>query len=251
MDALSTPPSRRQPLRWYGALVALLLITGGLCLMFGQSQDIGWLEQLGWRLNYDTVSVALLWLGGLLMLPQLAYSLWVHRGPGRHGGRLQQVGFVIAALAAIAVLWIAPESVSIDKYQGGDSSAYGESGDNEMNRSSTFALCSLRHLPGVWMHRYFDPEHQQYAPDRTRRTVWRGEHGLLSGVQDTYEWHAVAPDYVSSAQGDTATSQPVGYECLVQTQRYFGPFVVSNRTFVSGSADFATFPECKPILRRQ
>lgn len=249
MDLSSNPSSRHQPIHRYGAVVALLLVTGGLCLMFGQSQNIGWLEQRGWRLNYDTAGIALLWLGGLLMLPQLAYSLWVNFGPGRRGGWLKLAGFVIAALVAIAVLWIAPDSLGIDKYHGPDANAFDASADSEVNHSATFTLYSLRSLPGTWMQRNFDPNQQHYSQDRTTRTVWRGEHSLLSGVQDTYAWHPLAANYASSTQGEATVGGSDGYECLVQTERYVGPLVISKRTYVSSSANAASQPECKPVTR--
>lgn len=78
MDALSNPPSR-QPLRRYSAVVALLLITGGLCLALGQSKNIGWLAALNWHLGYDAAGTALLWLGGLLMLLQWRCWYWPSR----------------------------------------------------------------------------------------------------------------------------------------------------------------------------
>ncbi|WP_413707327.1 hypothetical protein [Ralstonia sp. Ralssp110] len=240
MDALSNPPSR-QPLRRYSAVVALLLITGGLCLALGQSKDIGWLAALNWHLGYDAAGTALLWLGGLLMLPQLAYSLWVTRGPGVRGGMYRQVGVALAAAVALLVLAIAPDNVSIEHVHLRDA-ATNTSGEPEpvgTTQETTYAFHGFRSLPGPRIERNAASAPVESVEGRPSRVVWRGDHTALLGTLDTFE--AYAPD----------DAQAQGYECLVRTQRYFGPFSVLRLSNVRDTAEAAARPECNPLGRAQ
>ena len=240
MDALSSPPTR-QPLRRYAAVVALLLITGGLCLALGQSKDIGWLATLNWHLGYDAAGTALLWLGGLLMLPQLTYSLWVTRGPGGRGGLYRQIGIALAAAVAMLVLAIAPDNVSIEHDHPRDATA-GTSGELELvgtTEETTYAFHGFRALPGTRIERDAASAPVQSVEGRPSRIAWRGDHSVLLGTLDTLETYA--PD----------DAQAQGYECLVRTQRYFGPFSVLRLSNVRDTAEAAARPECKPLGHAQ
>ncbi|WP_439889774.1 hypothetical protein ACS7SF_10735 [Ralstonia sp. 25C] len=240
MDALSNPPSR-QPTRRYGAVVALLLVIGGLCLALGQSKDIGWLAGLNWHLGYDAAGTALLWLGGLLMLPQITYSLWVTRGPGARGVMYRQVGVALAMAVALLVLAIAPDNVSIAHDHPRDSGA-NTSGDQEpvgTTEETTYAFHGFRALPGARIERDAASAPTRSVEGRPSRVVWRGDHSALTGTLDTFETYA--PD-------DT---QPKGYECLTRTQRYFGPFSVLHLSNVRDTAEAAARLECKPITHAE
>lgn len=240
MDALSNPPTR-QPLRRYSAIVALLLITGGLCFVLGQSKNIGWLAALNWHLGYDAAGTALLWLGGLLMLPQLAYSLWVTRGPGGRGGVYRRVGVVLAAAVALLVLTIAPDNMSIEHDHPRDATA-STSGELEpagTTQETTYAFHGFRVVPGPRIERDAGAAPVQSVEGRPSRVAWRGDHSVLLGTLDTFETYA--PD----------DAQAQGYECLVRTQRYFGPFSVLRLSNVRDTAEAAVRPECKPLGHAQ
>ncbi|SFP98305.1 hypothetical protein [Ralstonia sp. NFACC01] len=242
MDTLSNSPSRRQPIRWYGALVALLLITGGLCLMLGQSQNIRWLEQLDWHLNYDTAGVALLWLGALLMLPQLAYSFWLSRGPNAHGGWHKRAGAAIAVLIALVLLAVAPDNLMIKKYHLQDTAAMSEGEPTAGGtRTSLYAFQGFRPIPGFYRQHEVDTAPNRSIEGRPSRTIWRGTHNVVFGTIDTYETYAADEAQTTSNAGSH------GYECLVRTVRYFGPFVGLFTVNIRNAAEASKQPECKPI----
>ena len=250
MDAGTPPvaPSRHRFLRWYGALAAALLVLGGGCLAFGNSGNVGWLERLDWHLDYDHLGVLLLWLGALLVLPQLASSFWARRGPGRNPAMRRRVGLAVGAAVALLVLTQSPDNFSISRYR---QSAYaddrdpGQVDDPSAHTEDTYSFLGFRDMR--WT-RLAEDDEETGTPQT--HTAWRGAHASWFGTKDTYEWHALdnpeATPLEDQVYGD---DQPQGYECLIHSMSFAGPFQALHLVNVDRSADPSRYPACRRVMR--
>lgn len=250
MDAGTHPiaPPRRRFLRWYGTLAAALLVLGGGCLAFGHSGNVGWLERLDWHLNYDHLAALLLWLGALLMLPQLASSLWARRGPGRNPHMRRRVGLAVGAIVALLVLTRSPDNVSISRHR---EFAYADDGrerqadDPDAHRADIYRFMGFRDLR--WS-RLAEDDAEPGTP--LAHTAWRGAHASWFGTKDTYEWHALDdPEATPLEDQIYGDDRPQGYECLIRSMSFVGPFQALHLVNVDRSADPSLYPACRRVMR--
>jgi hypothetical protein len=224
--------AQTKPRLWYAKITASLMILGGLCLMLGHSQDIEWLEKLGWSVNYDYAGVGLLWLGGVLMFPHLIYNMWRHWRQRNNQRPMNWIGALLAMLFLVAALRFAPDNIRVNHFTVTQPSS--DEAPKVTPPWTDYEFWGFRHWPARIFAESVEDSERHYPTTSDVRERWQGPHNVIFGLTMTSELRRLSPYDLGSMREDglitdeEAQSDMVskGYECVTRTDRYIGPFII-------------------------